>query len=83
MVLRLRAGPGGPGDRVVIVGETTQASGPRCPNCRSEDVAIRGSADTGTAPYPSPLHVWECRTCHTIFAYRLGMQTEPPGDATS
>ncbi len=46
--------------------------GPRCPVCGSDDVAIRGSAGT----IPSPLQVWECRSCHISFAYRPGEQSQ-------
>ncbi len=43
-------------------------NGPRCPGCASDDIAIRGSA--AAQNYPSPPQMWECKTCHALFAYR-------------
>jgi transposase-like protein len=50
-----------------------EEGGPKCPNCASDDVALRGSASLGTPPVTHQM--WECKVCHTLFAYLLGKKT--------
>jgi transcription elongation factor Elf1 len=46
-------------------------SGPRCPTCGSEDVAIRGSQSITNG---SCFAAWECKKCGLVFGHRPEIQ---------
>jgi ribosomal protein L37AE/L43A len=56
-----------------MVEEETGSDGPKCPNCSSEDVAIRGSQSARMTPPVSPPQVWQCKKCGLVFAHRPGL----------
>jgi len=57
-----------------MVEEQTGSDGSQCPNCSSEDVAIRGRQSAYTAPPISSLQAWESKKCGLVFAHRPEMQ---------
>src|SRR5215471_2582800 len=52
--------------------EQTSGDRPQCPNCSSDDVAVRGPHNIRTA---SVLQTWECKKCGLVFASRLTTAT--------